>query len=171
MPEEIKYPSNWGPYEVLHVMGEGYARFCAKNKQKVPLEGLQANQMLRVRPTAEGRLEKVTGFEDWSFSIEPGRGIGRHEKRNRDARIDSWDKNIPPEPDWSKLNENYLLQDDLPVEPEADEPMFSMAFTSLELDEHQISMLQPPEPMVTMRWPSPSSIASMSISGSSQICG
>ena len=133
---------------MLHVMAEGYARFCEKNKHKVPLEGLQANQMLRVRPTAEGRLEKVTGLEDWSFNIEAGRGIGRHEKRSRDERIDSWIENVPPEPDWNRLEHNYLLQDDMPVEPEADEPMFSMAFGSLELDEHQIKMLEPPEKRV-----------------------
>ena len=61
---DIQYPASWGPWECIHVVSEAYKRFRDKNKGKVPLEGLQANQMLRVRPTAlgpEGRLELVTG--------------------------------------------------------------------------------------------------------------
>ena len=47
--KELKYPSNWGPYEVLYCVSEGYKRFCQKYEKKVLLEVLQANQMLRVR--------------------------------------------------------------------------------------------------------------------------
>ena len=46
-------------------MSEAYKRFREKYKGRVPLEGLQANQMLRARPAAlgpEGRLELVTGI-------------------------------------------------------------------------------------------------------------
>ena len=107
--------------------------------------GLQANQMLRVRPTAEGRLEPVTGFEEWSFSTQPGRGISLHEKRIRDAKIASWVDNVPPEPNWERIEHNFLVQDDIPREPEGDEPIFSIEFRSLELTEHQKKMLEPPE--------------------------
>eukprot|EP00972_Heterocapsa_arctica_P109765 16161687-Heterocapsa_arctica.AAC.1 len=52
----LKYLSKWGPYECLYVIAKSLQRFKTKYPQ-VPLEGLQATQMLRVRPTAEGRLE------------------------------------------------------------------------------------------------------------------
>ena len=126
-------------------MAEGYARFCEKSLGKVPLEGMQANQMLRVRPTAEGRLEPVTGFETWSFSIEPGRGISDHEKRTRDEKIARWVNNVPPEPEWERLELNYLVQDDLPAEPERDDPIFAIEMRSLELTDHQKTMLETPE--------------------------
>ena len=96
-PEVLEYPSTWGRFEVLHCMPEGYARFCEKSKGTVPLEGLQSNQMLRVRPATEGRLEPVTGLEPWSYSIEPGRGICTHEKRTRDENIARWVDNVPHE--------------------------------------------------------------------------
>ena len=63
---DLQYPASWGPWECIYVVSEAYKRFREKYKGKVPLEGLQANQMLRVRPTAlgpEGRLELVTGSE------------------------------------------------------------------------------------------------------------
>ena len=65
-PKMVKYPSSWGPFECLYVISEGYARFCEKFKDQVPLQGLQANQMLRVRPSGEGNLELVRGTEDIS---------------------------------------------------------------------------------------------------------
>ena len=129
----------------MHCMSEGYARFCEKSRGKVPLQGMQSNQMLRVRPTAEGRLEPVTGFEPWSFSIEPGRGICDHEKRTRDEAIARWVNNVPPEPQWDRLEINYLIQDDLPAEPSAEDPLFAIMFGNLELSEHQQAMLETPE--------------------------
>ena len=60
----LQYLASWGPFECIYVMSKAYERFREKYKGKVPLEGLQASQMLRVRPTAlghEGRLELVTG--------------------------------------------------------------------------------------------------------------
>ena len=129
----------------MHCMSAGYSKFVEDSRGKVPLEGLQSNQMLRVRPTAEGRLEPVTGFESWSFSIQPGRGICDHEKTTRDEKIARWVNNIPPEPDWDRLNINYLIQDDLPAEPESMEPIFELALSSLELTDHQKLMLEPPE--------------------------
>eukprot|EP00972_Heterocapsa_arctica_P018784 2777322-Heterocapsa_arctica.AAC.1 len=54
---DLKYPSTWGPYECLWVIGKSLDRFKIKYPQ-VPLQGLQAMQMLRVRPTLEGRLER-----------------------------------------------------------------------------------------------------------------
>ena len=126
-------------------MSEGYARFCETSKGKVPLEGLQANQMLRVRPTADDLLQPVTGLEPWSFSIEPGRGIQDHEKRTRDEKIARWVDNVPPEPEWERLDINYLIQDDLPAEPAPEDPIFAVEFRSLELTEHQKLMLETPE--------------------------
>ena len=106
---------------------------------------MQANQMLRVRPTSEGRLERVTGLEEWSFSIQPGRGIGFHELRRRDETIENWIKNVPPAPDWEFLENNYLVQDDLPAEPEAHDPIFDLELAALELTDHQRAMFKPPE--------------------------
>ena len=48
--KKLKLPTTWEPFGCWHVVNEAYARFQAKYKDKVPLEGLQANQMLRVRP-------------------------------------------------------------------------------------------------------------------------
>merc|ERR1712194_811560 len=70
-PKLLKPPTSSAPFECLHVVNEAYARFQAKYKDKVPLEGLQANQMLRVRPTTGGRLGLVRGTESWSFNITP----------------------------------------------------------------------------------------------------
>jgi len=120
--KEVKYPSSWGPFECLWVIGEAYKRFREESKNKVPLEGLQANQMLRVRPTAEGTLAMVTGLEPWSFLTEPGRGIPPRLKAERDAIIEEWPENIPPVPDWSFLEHQGLVLDDLPEELEAEGP-------------------------------------------------
>ena len=96
----------------------------------------------------------MTGFETWSFSIEAGRGIGMHEKRARDDTIRRWPSNEPPEPEWDKLNFNYLLQDDLPREPADNEPMFAITFGSLEFTDHQKKMLEPPEKRLSeLRFP------------------
>ena len=75
--KDLRHPGSWGPFECLYVVAEAYKRFCQEFEGKVPLEGMQANQMLRVRPTEAQppRLELVTGLEDWSFSVEAGRGI------------------------------------------------------------------------------------------------
>ena len=73
-PKLLKSPTSWSPFECLHVVNEAYARSQAKYKDRVPLEGLQANLVLRVRvrPTTEGRLDLVRGTESWSFNITPG---------------------------------------------------------------------------------------------------
>ena len=57
----LAYPNVWGPFECLWVLSKGLQRFKAKSEGRVPLHGFQANQMLQVRPTAEGRLELVKG--------------------------------------------------------------------------------------------------------------
>ena len=56
-------------------MYKGLKAFMEKYEKRVPLEGLQADQMLRVRPDAEGVLELVAGHEPWSFNTAAGRGI------------------------------------------------------------------------------------------------
>ena len=142
---ERKYPSQWGPFECLYVIGEAYARFRARYLTQVPLEGLQATQMLRVRPTSEGRLELVTGHEPWSFNTLPGRGIPSRLAQQRDLLVENWENNVPPVPDWDFLEGNLLVEDDLPAEPEAEEPLFDMVFQDLNLTEHQKAMLKPPE--------------------------
>ena len=114
-------------------MSEGYARFCENSRGKVPLEGLQNNKMLRARPTTEGRLERVTGQETWSFSIVPGRGVRADLVRQRDQIVENWELNVPPEPDWETLEGNYLVHDDMEPEPQPEEPVFDMEFSNLVL--------------------------------------
>ena len=134
------------PFECLYVIGEALRRFKAKYKGRVPLEGMQANQMLRVRPTSAGRLELVTGLEPWSHSIEAGRSIPSALAKRRDQIVESWENNEPPVPDWDFLEGNFLVEDDLPAEPqEAEEPVFEIEVRSLELTEHQKAMLEPPQ--------------------------
>ena len=104
---DLQYPASWGPFECIYVVSKAYERFREKYKGKVPLEGLQANQMLRVRPTAlgpEGRLELVTGDEPWSFSTLPGRGVTPRLAKERDDAVRQWQNNEPPEPNWSWLD-------------------------------------------------------------------
>ena len=67
----LRPPTSWGPFECLYVVAEAYKRFQEKLKSKVPLEGLQASQMLRVRPNENNELELVRGDEAWSFSTWP----------------------------------------------------------------------------------------------------
>ena len=142
---DLKYPNQWGPYECLYIVSEGLAQFKAKFP-KVPLDGLQATQMLRVRPTAEGFLEQVTGFEPWSHSIFPSRGISAKLVAERDRIIGEWDDNEPPEPDWSLLDGKCFEADIAPeVRPETEELVLDLAFADLELSERQKTMLIPPE--------------------------
>ena len=67
--------------------------------------------------------------------------------QRRDTIARSWPGNVPPEPDWDRLDRgnNALVTDDLPSRPEDNEPVFDMVFASLELTEHQRAMLEPPE--------------------------
>ena len=45
---------------------------------------------------------------------------------------------MPPVPDWEFLDGNFLVEDDLPAEPDAEEDaVFDMEFAALELTEHQ----------------------------------
>ena len=68
---QLRYPNAWGPYECLHVVSEAYARFREKYKAKVPLEGLQANQILRVRPRTSG-LQTSVRHSNWSQASRSG---------------------------------------------------------------------------------------------------
>ena len=61
----LAYPSTWGPFECLWVLSKALHRFKADSEGRVPLQGMQANQMLRVRPTTTGTLELVKGTEAW----------------------------------------------------------------------------------------------------------
>ena len=141
----LKYPSTWGPYECLYVVCEGLRRF-KRQHPLVPLQGLQENQMLRVRPSPQGTLELVTGLEPWSCAIEPGRTIPPSFATRRDDIVRNWPSNEPPEPEWATLD-NHLWQEDFaPAERPAEEDfVVDLAFEHLELTEHQKHMLMPPE--------------------------
>jgi hypothetical protein len=142
----LKYPNCWGPYECLYLVGKALMRF-KKKFPNVPLEGLQAVQMLRVRPTIEGRLEIVTGREPWSHKTTPSRGISMKLQETRDEIIEAWHENIPPVPDWALLDGEAFFQADIaPPERPADEDLvLELDFAHLELSEHQKIMLVPPE--------------------------
>ena len=119
----LKYPNCWGPYECLYLVGKALERF-KKKFPNVPLEGLQAVQMLRVRPTIEGRLEIVTGREPWSHKTTPSRGISMKLQETRDEIIEAWHENIPPVPDWALLDGEAFFQADIaPPERPADEDL------------------------------------------------
>eukprot|EP00959_Pyramimonas_sp_CCMP1952_P312395 6538948-Pyramimonas_sp.AAC.1 len=49
--KQCQSPTQLGPYECLYCAPEACTRFCEKNKGAVPLQRMQANQMLAVRPT------------------------------------------------------------------------------------------------------------------------
>ena len=136
----LAYPSVWGPFECLWVLSKGLQRFKAKSEGRVPLQGSQANQVLRVRPTAEGRLELVKGTETWSHNTLAGRGIAPSLAKRRDVSVALWESDIPPKPDWSQLEGPMLVPDDVPDELE---PVFDFEVQSLELTEHQKAMLEP----------------------------
>ena len=125
-------------------MYRGYKMFKEKSQGRVPLEGMQANQMLRVRPTANGTLEVTRGDEPWSFSVAPGRCIPPKLANARDAAVAEWPDNVPPVPEWSWLDGRVFHQDDAEEEPHANEPVFDFAFDALELTAHQKEMLKPP---------------------------
>ena len=142
---ELKAPTSWGPFECLYVVTEAYKRFQEQYKGRVPLEGMQANQMLRVRSTENNELKLVRGDEDWSFKTLPGRGIPPRLAKQRDDVAMAWPSNIPPEPDWNIIESAMcLVQEDLPREPEPDEVVFDMSVSGLELTEHQQLMLKNP---------------------------
>ena len=142
----LRPPTSWGPFECLYVVAEAYKRFQEKFKGKVPLEGLQANQMLRVRPNENNELELVRGDEAWSFSTLPGRGIPARLSKQRDDLVERWPDNVPPEPHWEILETVCtLVQDDLPRAPEESDVIIEMTAAGLELTEHQLAMLKTPE--------------------------
>ena len=142
-----KYPSSWGPYECLYCVSEAYTRFREKNKDAVPLQGLQANQMLAVRPTDEGELKVVTGDEPWSYSVLPGRGIEPHLAKGRIEAIQQWPENVPPVPDWSVLDGECFRAEDLPKDYDDDENpcLLELGALDLELTDEQKDMLRTPE--------------------------
>jgi hypothetical protein len=141
----LKYPNCWGPYECLHVIGKSLERF-KQNYPNVPLQGLQATQMLRVRPTLEGTLEMVSGQESWSESTHPSRGITPKLCAKRDEIIKNWPNNIPPEPNWKLLDgEGFFQADNAPEQMVEGEEPLELAFGDLELTAHQKIMLVPPE--------------------------
>ena len=98
----------------MRVVSYALKNFKSDSAGRVPLQGLQANQMLRVRPTLEGRLELVKGTEKWSHCTLPGRGIAPSLAQRRDREVSEWPENVPPVPDWDELEGPMLMVDDLP---------------------------------------------------------
>ena len=78
-----------------------------------------------------------------------GRGITPRLAKERDDAVRQWPNNEPPEPDWSWLDGRVFLRDDIPEEPEPDEPIFDVPIQSLALSEHQKHMLKSPEERVS----------------------
>ena len=141
----LAYPNVWGPFECLWVLSKALHRFKANSEGRVPLQGMQANQMLRVRPTTTGTLELVKGTEAWSHSTFPGRGIAPSLAKQRDETVGAWEDTIPPEPDWSKLEGPMLAPDDVPEEPDELDAVFDFEIQLLDLTPHQKLMLTPVE--------------------------
>ena len=141
---EYAYPSNWGPFECLWTASKGLRAFREKYAGRVPLEGLQANQMLRVRPSAEsGHLELVSAAEAWSFSTAPGRGIRPRMATKRDETVAEWPSSVPPIPDWTVLDGKVLTSDALPDQPDDEADCIEFSVPRLELTDEQVAMLVP----------------------------
>ena len=115
------------------MISEAYARFCKEYQGRVPLEGLQANQILRVRPTLDGQIKLVNELDEWSFTTRPGRGIRKDLAKKREFIVRDWADNDPPVPDWSFLDGNYVFFDDLPPEPTEDDPVFDFDVRGLQV--------------------------------------
>ena len=72
---------------------------------RVPLEGLIKNQFLAVRPTSEGRLERINDAAEWAVpSMPPTRGIPPAQALERFRDMGTWIENNPPRPDWEKID-------------------------------------------------------------------
>ena len=148
----------WGPHEYLHILSKGVERFKSRNPL-VPIQGMVSNHMLATRPTvAEDGTVQVKLLEDCSeISTKnlldiPGiarypasKGLSDNWCKLRDARVRGWPGNKPPKPDWDQYaDEAMLVQDDLPVAPEAGELVLDLDdFNDLELSDHQKVMLLP----------------------------
>ena len=78
-----------------------------------------------------------------------GRGIPPRLAKERDDEVRQWPNNEPPEPDWSWLDGQVFVPDDIPEQPEPDEPIFEVPFQCLELTDHQKHMLKSPEDRVS----------------------
>ena len=144
-------PAKWGPYEVLHVAGEGLKRFKQKYV-RVPLEGLIRNNMLVIKPTSDGNMEITPDEPPYEHKLPPNRGIPREAAIDRleicKSCIES--KGRPPRPQWELLDRDFHFepvdldgQDD--EHEDEDDIKLDFAFEALELTEHQKIMLQAPE--------------------------
>ena len=136
--KECAPPSEWGPLESLRVIHRTYTQFCEEYKNRVPLEGLLQNQMLRIRPGTD-RMLRITGDEPWragKFTIQPGRTIPSSWVQYREVGLSKWidapteADRVPPEPDWKALcqpagNPITILE----MQPKENEPCLELNYT------------------------------------------
>ena len=148
--EQKDYVPRWGAYEVLSIAGESLKRFKVKYP-RVPLQGLIQTNMLVMRPSATG-LEITPDTEPYEPKLPPSRGIPPQAAIDRLESCRVWlAKGRAPKPDWDLLNAGIHLHDpDLEEndgnEENGEEPLeLDFRMESLELTEHQLLMLQPPE--------------------------
>ena len=88
-----------GPFELYTVLERGLKSFKESNP-RVPLEGLIKNQFLAVRPTSEGRLEKIDESAEWAVPImPPTRGIPPTQALERLQDTATRPDNKPPRPE------------------------------------------------------------------------
>ena len=139
------YTPKWGPFELYTVLEKGLKGFKAKNP-RVPLEGLIKNQFLIVRPSLEGRLEKIDESAEWAVPVlPPTRGIPNREAVQRLRDVAEWVDNRPPRPDWEQLDTANFHLAEVPNEPAEPEVLeLEMEVSALQLSEHQRKMLLPP---------------------------
>ena len=102
--KDMDYVANWGPYEMLHIMGSSLKSFKTKYP-RVPLEGMMRNNMLVVRPSSSSKsLEIVSDEGPWqTYKLPPSRGIPPQAASDRIILLNSWigEGGKAPKPDWS----------------------------------------------------------------------
>ena len=147
--EDVDYEPVWGPPEILYVAGESLRRFKERHP-RVPLQGLIRNNHLVFRPTSSGKLEITSDEPPFEYKIPPNRGIQTEVARERLESLTTWlsSGERAPRPDWEQLDNKQfeLTKPNLDEQDEHRDPIeLDFRFQALELTEHQLAMLQPPE--------------------------
>ncbi len=132
---------------MLHVTGESLKRFKHKHPQ-APLQGLIRNNILLIRPAAEGGIEATPNTDLYDVKIQPNLGIPPPAAIERLRLCKEWTEagRRAPKPEWELLDQGFHFDGEEREPGEADEGiMLDFRFEALELAEHQTIMLQPPE--------------------------
>ena len=129
--------------------GESLKRFKERHT-RVPLQGLIRNNHLVFRPTSSGKLEITSDEPPFEYKIPPNRGIQTEVARERLESLTTWlsSGERAPRPDWEQLDNKQfeLTKPNLDEQDEHRDPIeLDFRFQALELTEHQLAMLQPPE--------------------------